>query len=143
MVMNLVATGDDTVDRDHEDIYAHLMALCDGRPADAAAVGDLIALCEDHFADEADLMDALPEAIRRRHQGAHAAFLDRLGLCLEEARSAGSADPGRIKDLTLWFVVHSNTADLEMVACMRQRQRESARDDARRILDGLRRIAEG
>lgn len=137
----LVATGDTAVDGEHEAIHTALMALCDGGPADAAALIRLERLVDGHFREEEARMGALAEDERVRHRHAHALFAARLRDCAETAAGCGTVEPGRIKDLALWFVIHSNTADHRLTEAIAAAETAAMAEDARLLLAQIRRAA--
>lgn len=139
--LDLVATGDAAVDHEHEAIHAALMALCDSAVADASAMVGLERLVDSHFREEEARMGALAEEERARHRHAHALFSARLRDCAETAADCGAVETGRIKDLLLWFVNHSNTADHRLTEAIAAAEAKAMADDARLLLSHLRRAA--
>lgn len=139
--LELVATGDAAVDCEHEAIHGALMALCEGAPADEPALVALERMVDGHFREEEARMGALAEEERARHRHAHAMFAARLRDCAEAAADCGTVETGRIKDLALWFVIHSNTADHRLTEAIAAAEAKAMADDARLLLSHLRRAA--
>ncbi|MCW2237480.1 hemerythrin family protein [Azospirillum canadense] len=114
----LQATGSDAIDAEHGAIMDILESLSRGG-ADAAGLIALRAELAHHFDTESTEMAALAPDRREQHEHAHRSFLATVDSLAETARNGGAITGDEVNRLMLWFIVHSNTADTELVEATR------------------------
>ena len=116
---SLIPTGSGVIDSEHGAILDILSAMTGGGPLGPADLTALRQEVAEHFATEAAEMSVLAPERREQHECAHRAYLASIDALLE---AANRGHPGTADDanrLMLWFIVHSNTADVELVEASR------------------------
>ncbi|MBP2294781.1 hemerythrin family protein [Azospirillum rugosum] len=116
----LQATGSDAIDAEHGAIMDILESLTRGGPVDTAGLVALRTELAHHFDTESAEMAVLPPDRREQHEHAHRSFLATVDSLAETARNGGTVSGDEVNRLMLWFIVHSNTADTELVETARR-----------------------
>lgn len=117
---SLIPTGSGVIDAEHGAILDLLAAMTGGGPMGMAELTALRNEVAEHFATEKAEMAVLAPERREQHEQAHRGYLASIDALLERA---GRGDPITGDDanrLMLWFIVHSNTADTELVEASRR-----------------------
>ena len=115
----LQATGSDSIDAEHVAIM-DLLETMTRSGADAAGLSALRRELAHHFDTESTEMAVLPPDRREQHEHAHRSFLATVDSLTEEVRQGGAVGGDAVNRLMLWFIVHSNTADTELVEATRR-----------------------
>ncbi|UKJ72168.1 hypothetical protein [Azospirillum brasilense] len=134
---SLIPTGSGVIDAEHGAILDLLSVMTAGGPVGLAELTALRHEVAEHFATETAEMAVLTADRRERHEHAHRSYLAGIDALLD---TAGRGDPVTVDDanrLMLWFIVHSNTADTELVEAARRAGDEPPMISMDDWLDGL------
>lgn len=117
---SLIPTGSGVIDAEHGAILDLLSAMTAGGPVGLAELTALRREVAEHFATEAAEMAVLTAERRERHEHAHRNYLAGIDALIESAESGDPLTDDDANRLMLWFIVHSNTADTELVEATRR-----------------------
>ncbi|QCO01967.1 hemerythrin family protein [Azospirillum argentinense] len=116
----LIPTGSGVIDAEHSSILDLLTAMTAGGPVGLAELTALRLEVAEHFATETPEMAALAAERRERHEQAHRSYLASIDALIETAERGDPLTSDDANRLMLWFIVHSNTADTELVEAARR-----------------------
>ncbi|MBB3263582.1 hemerythrin [Azospirillum sp. OGB3] len=117
---SLIPTGSGVIDAEHGAILDLLSAMTGGGPVGLAELTALRHEVAGHFATETAEMAILAVERRERHEQAHRNYLANIDALIATAERGGSLSDDDANRLMLWFIVHSNTADTELVEAARR-----------------------
>ncbi len=117
---SLNPTGSGVIDAEHGAILDILSAMTGGGPLGLAELTALRHEVAEHFATEAAEMAVLAPDRREQHEYAHRAYLASIDALVGAANRGEPVTGDDANRLMLWFIVHSNTADAELVEASRQ-----------------------
>ncbi|TWA86786.1 hypothetical protein FBZ83_102584 [Azospirillum brasilense] len=117
---SLIPTGSGVIDAEHGAILDLLSAMNAGGPLGLAELTALRHEVAEHFATEAAEMAVLAADRRDRHEQAHRNYLAIIDALLDAATRGHPPTGDDANRLMLWFIVHSNTADTELVEAARR-----------------------
>lgn len=116
----LIPTGSGVIDAEHGTILDLLTAMTAGGPVGLAELTALRHEVAEHFATETVEMAVLTAERRERHEQAHRSYLASIDALIETAERGDPLTGDDANRLMLWFIVHSNTADTELVEAARR-----------------------
>ncbi|MGY0776440.1 hypothetical protein ACW7BC_01030 [Azospirillum argentinense] len=116
----LIPTGSGVIDAEHSSILDLLSAMTAGGPVGPAELTALRLEVAEHFATETVEMAVLTAERRERHEQAHRSYLASIDALIETAERGDPLTGDDANRLMLWFIVHSNTADTELVEAARR-----------------------
>ncbi|MFC5355127.1 hemerythrin family protein [Azospirillum himalayense] len=117
---SLIPTGSGVIDAEHGAILDLLSAMTAGGPVGKAELAALRHEVAEHFATETAEMAVLAVERRERHELAHRNYLASIDALLAIAERGDPVTGDDANRLMLWFIVHSNTADTELVEAARR-----------------------
>lgn len=119
MDCDLRLTNLDQIDDDHEQLLFALQELAYGDGPGRAGMDRLIALVVEHFDHEMPHLERIGGALKARHLGAHALFLDRLSAIRDRCESEAERARAELAEVTARFISHTNTDDLEIAEALK------------------------
>lgn len=134
---SLIPSGSGVIDAEHGAILDLLSAMTAGGPVGLAELTALRREVAEHFATEAAEMAVLSADRRERHEHAHRNYLASIDALVNTAGRGHPVTGDDANRLMLWFIVHSNTADTELVEAARQAGDEPPMISMDEWLDGL------
>lgn len=134
---SLIPTGSGVIDAEHGAILDLLSAMTAGGPVGLAELTALRHEVAEHFATETAEMAVLAADRRERHENAHRNYLAGIDALLDAAKRGDPVTGDDANRLMLWFIVHSNTADTELVEASRRSDDEPPMISMDEWLDGL------
>ncbi|KAA0678838.1 hemerythrin family protein [Roseomonas genomospecies 6] len=117
---SLIPTGSGVIDAEHGAILDILSAMTAGGPLGLTVLSALKHEVAEHFATETAEMAVLAPDRRERHEHAHRSYLASIDALLDAAERGAPVTADDANRLMLWFIVHSNTADTELVEAARR-----------------------
>ncbi|QCO14448.1 hypothetical protein D3869_03970 [Azospirillum brasilense] len=117
---SLIPTGSGVIDAEHGAILDLLSAMTAGGPFGLAELTALRHAVAGHFATETAEMAVLATDRRERHEQAHRSYFASIDALIATAERGGPLNDDDANRLMLWFIVHSNTADTELVEAARR-----------------------
>ncbi|MDQ2101843.1 hemerythrin domain-containing protein [Azospirillum isscasi] len=117
---SLIPTGSGVIDAEHGAILDILSAMTAGGPMGLTELTTLRREVGEHFATETAEMAVLTPDRREQHEHAHRVYLASIDALLVAAERGDPVTGDDANRLMLWFIVHSNTADTELVEASRR-----------------------
>lgn len=124
-----MSTGDDTIDRQHQELIKHLNILFDmmQRGEGGKAVKDVLAFlshyAKTHFAHEENCMEAYRCPAAASNKAAHAEFLRVFGDVQRRFSEQGATTTLVLKtqkELSAWLTQHIVRTDTQLRSCVRK-----------------------
>jgi hemerythrin len=112
-------TNLEQIDDDHEQLLFALQELAYGDGLGWVAMDRLIAQVIEHFDHEMPHLERIGGALKTRHLGAHALFLDRLSAIRDRCESEPDRARAELAEITARFISHTNTDDLEIFEALK------------------------
>ncbi|KAA0688474.1 hypothetical protein [Azospirillum brasilense] len=134
---SLIPSGSGVIDAEHGAILDLLSAMTAGGPVGLAELTALRREVAEHFATETAEMAVLSADRRERHEHAHRNYLAGIDALVNTAGRGHPVTSDDANRLMLWFIVHSNTADTELVEAARRADDEPPMISMDDWLDGL------
>ncbi|NUB29196.1 hypothetical protein [Azospirillum brasilense] len=134
---SLIPTGSGVIDAEHSSILDLLSAMTAGGPVGLSELTALRHEVAEHFATETVEMAVLATDRRERHEQAHRTYLASIDALVGTAERGAPVTSDDANRLMLWFIVHSNTADTELVEAARRAGDEPPMISMDEWLDGL------
>lgn len=116
---DLRLTNLDLIDDDHELLLHTLQDMAYGDGMGRAGMDRLILQVLEHFDHELPHLDRVGGALRSRHLGAHALFLDRLTAIRDRCESEPGRARAELAEVTARFISHTNTDDVELAEALK------------------------
>ncbi|WP_188259938.1 hemerythrin family protein [Azospirillum tabaci] len=117
---SLIPTGSGVIDAEHGAILDLLSAMTGGALFGLVELTALRREVAEHFATEAAEMVVLGAERRERHEHAHRSYLASIDALVDTAKRGDPVTDDDANRLMLWFIVHSNTADTDLVETARR-----------------------